>query len=466
MDNMKVVVLGFDGASPKLTDKWINNLPTFKTFKEKGIFGYTIPPVPAQTPVAWTTFMTGKNPGNHGIFSFAMRKKGTYERRIATPKILEAKTLFQILNESGKKVGVINVPMCGIQKVQGFIAPGFLSKNEGVFFPEDIREKIRLKFNVNKILGDLKTETLERVKEDPDLFFEEVNQITDEMAEIALYLLQKEDWDFFMTVFMGTDRIQHFFWKYVDPTHSNYEKNKYSQLVRDFYVKIDKITKSFLNSVDEDTITIVVSDHGFCPVEKEVVVNNYLEEIGLVKRKNGKIDLEKSKAISYGYGDVWLNVKRREPSGLIKPGKQYEEVRKKITDKLMLTKIDGQVPFKYIWKREDIYTGKYLSNAPDLLIIFNKGWQAARNPEIMEKNKSKRYLKENPMWSGGHDGTNDPVDVPGIICSLDLELEENIEIRVPLKDLAPTILSLMDVPIPRDMDVKPIKLHFRRVRST
>ncbi|NIW13423.1 MAG: hypothetical protein GWN31_05705, partial [Candidatus Thorarchaeota archaeon] len=120
---MKVVVLGFDGASPQLIDKWINNLPAFKTFKEKGIFGYTIPPVPAQTPVAWTTFMTGKNPGNHGIFSFAMRKKGTYERRIATPEILEAKTIFQILNESGKKVGVINVPMYGIQKIQGFTAP-------------------------------------------------------------------------------------------------------------------------------------------------------------------------------------------------------------------------------------------------------------------------------------------------------------------------------------------------------
>jgi len=463
---MKVVVLGFDGASPQLIDKWINNLPTFKMFKEKGIFGYTIPPVPAQTPVAWTTFMTGKNPGNHGIFSFAMRKKGTYERRIATPKILEAKTLFQILNESGKKVGVINVPMCGIQEVQGFIAPGFLSKKEGVFFPEEIGEKIRRKFNVNKILGDVKTETLVRVKEDPDLFFEEVNQITDEMAEIALYLLQKEDWDLFMTVFMGTDRIQHFFWKYVDQTHSNYEKNRYSQLVKDFYVKIDKITESFYNSLDEDTITIVVSDHGFCPVEKEVVVNNYLEEIGLVKTKNGKIDLKQSKAVTYGYGDVWLNVKGREPSGFIKLGKQYEEVRKEITDKLMRTKIDNQVPFKHVLKREDVYSGKYLSDAPDLQIIFKKGWQAARNPEIMEKNELKRYVKENPMWSGGHDGTHDPVDVPGIICSPDLELKENLEMRIPLKNLAPTILSLMKLPIPNDMDGESIKLHFRMDTST
>jgi predicted AlkP superfamily phosphohydrolase/phosphomutase len=244
-------------------------------------------------------------------------------------------------------------------------------------------------------------------------------------------------------------------------------KNKYSQLVKDFYIKIDKITESFYNSLDKDTVTIVVSDHGFCPVEKEVVVNNYLEEIGLVKTKNGKIDLEQSKAVSYGYGDVWLNVKGREPSGFIKPGKHYEEVRKEITDKLMLTKIDNQIPFKHILKREDVYSGKYLLDAPDLQIIFKKGWQAARNPEIMEKNELKRYVKENPMWSGGHDGTHDPVDVPGIIYSPDLEHEEeNMGIRIPLKNLAPTILSLMKLPIPRDIDGEPTELHFRMDGST
>jgi predicted AlkP superfamily phosphohydrolase/phosphomutase len=85
----------------------------------------------------------------------------------------------------------------------------------------------------------------------------------------------------------------------------------------------------------------------------------------------------------------------------------------------------------------------------------------------MEKNELKKYVKENPMWSGGHDGTHDPDDVLGIICSPDLELEEeNMEIRIPLKNLAPTILSLMDVPSPRDMDGKPIKLHFRRDKPT
>ena len=75
---MKVLVLGLDGASPTLIDEWIDDLPAFRTCKEQGILGRTIPPIPAQTPVAWTSFMTGKNPGNHGIFSFAMRRRATY----------------------------------------------------------------------------------------------------------------------------------------------------------------------------------------------------------------------------------------------------------------------------------------------------------------------------------------------------------------------------------------------------
>lgn len=91
---LKVLILGFDGASPELIDKWVDFLPASKMFKERGLHGLTIPPVPAQTHVAWTTFMTGKNPGNHGIFSFAFKRTGTYERKIIDPEMLKSKTLW------------------------------------------------------------------------------------------------------------------------------------------------------------------------------------------------------------------------------------------------------------------------------------------------------------------------------------------------------------------------------------
>lgn len=455
---MKTLVLGFDGASPKLVDKWIMNLPAFKAFKEHGIFGQTIPPTPAQTPVAWTTFMTGKNPGNHGIFSFAVRESGTYERKINRPEMIDSKTLWRILSDEGRRVGVVNVPMSDSEKVNGFIIPGFLSRSEGIPYPNHIRDKIRLKFNVDKITGDLETETLNNAERDPDIFFERVNEITDEMTEISLYLLQEEKWDFFIVVYMGLDRIQHFFWKNIDSAHSKYHENIYSKLARHLYVKTDRIIGSFLNSIDEDTMVIVVSDHGFCPIHREVLVNNYLEEHGFLKTENGKIDLEKSKAVSYGYGDIWLNVKRREPKGIIKSSKEYEATREEIIVELKDILIDGEKPIKDVKKREELYWGKHQNKASDLTIIFNVGWQASRNPEITSRNRQKRYVNENPRWSGGHDGTHDPNDVPGILAILGPEIQSGKRITTHLWDIAPTILQLMDIPIPNDLDGRPVRI--------
>jgi len=311
------------------------------------------------------------------------------------------------------------------------------------------------KFRIEKLRGDLETETLDRVQTDPDLFFDEANKITDEMAEISLYLLQEEKWDFFMPVFMGLDRIQHFFWKYVDPAHPRHEENEYSTLVKDFYIKVDRITGDFVRCVDEDTAVMVVSDHGFCPVHTEVIVNNYLEEQRFLAAGSGGAAVEESRAISYGYGDIWLNVKGREPRGIINPGEEYETTRNQIIDQLREITVDGKRPVKDVRKREEMWWGKHLDEAPDLTVIFNVGYQAARRPEIVARNELKRYANDNPRWSGGHDGTHDPEDVPGIIGILGPGINAGRDIKVHLWDVAPTILSLMGIQVPADMDGKP-----------
>ena len=453
---MKILILGFDGASPKLIDEWIDELPVLRAFRKQGVLGQTIPPIPAQTPVAWTTFMTGKNPGNHGIFSFAMREHGMYKRKIIGPEMVKSRTLPQILRAAGKRVATINIPMDDLQEVRGLVIPGFLSRSEGIP-PSSIKEKIKRKFKIDKLQGDLGIETLDRVEAEPDVFFEKVNEITDEMAEVCLYLLQREEWDFFMPVFMGLDRIQHFFWKNIDRSHPRYEENRYSESVKSFYAKVDKVAGRFLESVDEDTLVMVVSDHGFCPVHTEVVVNNYLEEQGFLKRRSERIDMEESRAISYGYGDIWLNVKGRELKGIINPNEEYETTRNEIIEYLKTITIDGEKPFKDIRRREELWWGPYVNEAPDLTIIFNVGYQAARRPEITDKNKLKRYVNDNPRWSGGHDGTHDPTDVPGILGLLGPGIPNRGGVKVHLWDVAPTILDLMSIPIPVDMDGKPFK---------
>jgi len=452
---LKTLVLGFDGASPNLIDEWIDQLPAFGAFMRRGIYGRTVPPIPAQTPVAWTTFMTGRNPGNHGIFSFAMRRGGAYERDIIGPEMLRSKTLWRLLSESGKGVAVINVPMSDKEDVKGLVIPGFLSAREGIPYPDSVREKIRRKFKTERVRGDLDVEALSWASTDPDLFFERVNEITDEMADVSLYLLGEGGWDFFMPVFMGLDRIQHFFWRHVDPTHPKHEESEYGRSVRDFYIKVDEITGQFMKSVDDDTVVMAISDHGFCPIHKEVIVNNYLEEGGFVTMISGKIAVEDSMAISYGYGDIWLNVRGRELKGRISPGEEYDRIRDEIIECLKGITIDGKRPIKDVRKREEVWWGPYVGNAPDLTIIFNVGYQAARRPEIAPKNELGRYTNDDPRWSGGHDGTHDPEDVMGFIGALGPAIPLRDGVRVHLWDLSPTILKLMGVPFPVEMDGKP-----------
>ncbi len=452
---MKILIIGLDGASPQLVEKWINQLPTFKRFKEEGTLGLSIPPAPAQTPVAWTTFMTGKNPGKHGIFSFAMRKKGTYERRIIYPELMKSKTIWKTVSEHHKKIGVINMPMTTPREIKGFMIPGFLHKDEGIPYPPEVQKKIRKKLDVDQIKGDLETEVLVRVKQDPDNFFKRIHDITDQQSKVSLFLLQEEKWDLFATVFMGTDRIQHFFWKYIDESHPEHEQSKYCEETKNYYKKMDGIISEFLEASPGNTTAIILSDHGFCPIQKEVLLNNYLQESGMLKIKDNKIDLRQSKAVSYGYGDIWLNLKGREPNGLISPGKDYEETREKIMHSLQKIKTDHKYPIKVIKKREQIYWGPYVNEAPDLLVFFNKGWQAARRPEIdTTKRPDKRYIIDNPKWSGGHDGAHDPKEVPGIFGILGSKTHcEKTECN--LWDIAATILHLMNIQIPSDMDGKP-----------
>lgn len=109
-----------------------------------------------------------------------------------------------------------------------------------------------------------------------------------------------------------------------------------------------------------------------------------------------------------------------------------------------------------IKKKETLCWGRHLNQAPDLTIIFNPGWQATRHPEITKRNPFKRYVNDNPKWSGGHDGTHDPIDVPGIIAIKGPDIQECREITVHLWDIAPTILNLFKIPIPKDMDGQPI----------
>jgi predicted AlkP superfamily phosphohydrolase/phosphomutase len=399
--------------------------------------------------------MTGKNPGKHGIFSFAMRRLGTYERRIITPTLIKSRTIWRILSEHGEKVALISMPMTPYEKIKGFVIPGFLHRNEGIPSPPQLKHKISHKLGIERVSGDLENDVINDAKLNPKRFFRRINEITDELTELGLFLMQEEEWDVFVIVFMGTDRIQHFFWRYVDEKHPQYEKSTHGEKTKKYYEKMDSITREFMDTAPKDTLTVLLSDHGFCPIQKEMLVNDYFRRWGVLKAKGDKINLESSKAVSYGYGDIWLNVQGREPKGIIPDREDYEKTREKIIMLLQKLKIDRKCPIKVVKKREEIYWGAYLNEAPDLLIFFNSGWQAAR---ILGTDVTEKFIIHNPKWSGGHDGAHDPTDVPGLFGLLGPKVRSSRKIKCNLWDIAPTILRLMNIPVPNDMDGQPISL--------
>ncbi len=452
---VKFLVLGFDGASPTLIERWLGELPNIRRLKRVGLFGTSTPPIPAQTPVAWATFMTGMNPGKHGVFSFVMKEPGGYNMRIASPAMLGGRTLWSLLSEAGFRVGVVNVPMAGLEKLRGFIIPGFLSKQEGVPHPEGVQRLVQREFGVDRVVGDVEVDYLKRVGEEPDAFLKRVNSITDQNADIGVHLLEQMEPDFYMQVFMGTDRIQHFFWRHVDPEHPNYEEGKYTQAVKQYYKKVDDIIGRFLKIVGGEAMVMVLSDHGFRQLHMVLPVNRHLRAAGLLKSTPEGVDWQASKAFSYGYGDIWLNVKGREPTGTVEPGEEYERLRNRIINMLKSMEFNGEKPIKDVLRREDVYWGPRVNEAPDLVAIFNVGWQAARDPE--KELRGEAPVEEPARWSGTHDGAHDPADVPGFLAISGPGVRVG-EINANLWDLAPTILRAFGVPIPPSVDGSPLPL--------
>lgn len=347
--------------------------------------------------------------------------------------------------------------MCTFQGVCGFMIPGFLDEWEGIPQPPRVRSAIHDKFGISKLVGDVETDILSRVEAEPDIFFNRVEKITEMQLDICLHLMEHEKWDLFMTMFMGADRVQHFFWKHIDSNHTQYSKNKYSQKFKNYYIKLDDAVGKLLEYHQEDLLTFLLSDHSFCPVEREMILNNYLQELEGLKSIQGRVDLEKSKAVSYGYGDIWLNVKGREPKGFVKPGEEYNKLRDEIASHLKEISINGTRSIKEVKRREEIYWGPYFERGSDLVTIFEAGWQAARRLEIMRKLESHKYVNDKLRWSGGHDGTHDPTDVPGILGILGSQLKRKKKLRVYLRDLAPTIIKAMDLYTSLDMDGKNIR---------
>src|SRR5262245_3347328 len=296
--NHKVLVIGIDGGTfdvirPLIQQGELPNLAALMTAGVSAELSSTIPPI---TAPAWVSFMTGKNPGKHSIFHFVGHIHRTYTGNILTAADIKAKTLWSILSEHGHRLTLINVPFTyPPMQINGVMVSGFgtPSQDHSFTYPQDLYLELQQRVGDYQIDYDDYWSKASANAENPSLdFFDELvqslNYMTDKRTEAVLYLMKEYPWDFFMAVYVLPDRLQHLFWKFMDPSHPDHDPQlaeRYSQVISDGYRKVDEAVGRILGGVEDETTVIVLSDHGFGPLHKYFFVNTWLMQQGWLRLK-------------------------------------------------------------------------------------------------------------------------------------------------------------------------------------
>ncbi|MDA8168926.1 MAG: alkaline phosphatase family protein [Nitrospiraceae bacterium] len=516
----KILIIGIDGATFSLIAPWAEEgkLPHLRHLMQNGAWGNLDSTIPPLTSPAWTSFMTGKNPGKHGLFHFISPKPGTYGFDYTNANTRRSRTIWSILSGHGKTVGVVNVPMTfPPEKVNGFMISGMDTpdENSDFIYPGSLRDELQRDFGGVR----LEIRHLEFMRSDDkrDAVLREMATLEDHRAKLAVHLLGRHPVDVFMLVFCSVDQIQHYFWHYMDKNHFRHDGNgssKFKDAILHAYQTIDTKLGEMLEAVPEDTTIVLMSDHGAGPSSPTIVhLNRYMADIGVLKFKEtsprsflhlavktfdpllrrtltprqkakianffpgvrkkwetsltslSAIDWESTKAFCYEvlptYTNVYVNLKGKFPHGTVNPGAEYEELLGFITDRLHGLKDPetGTKVVKGIFRKHEVYTGPYAESAPDLLLSWWDDDSFTLRPSPQESDgtvvkKLSAGADNFVNWSGTH-------RYKGIFLFKGRPFRHaHVPDGTGIADLAPTLLYLMGCPIPEDMDGKVIESAF------
>lgn len=459
------MVIGLDCAAPELVfDKYRDELPTFRELYRTGVYGELQSCIPAITVPAWSSMMSSKDPGTLGIYGFRNRRDYSYDNMfIATNNYVKEPRVWDILSEAGKTVTMVGVPQTfPIKPVNGTTIASFLTPTlESNFtWPESLAQKVMsLAPNYQVDVRNFRTP-------DKDWLLQQIWDMTEARFDVLNYLMEHEPWDYFMWVEMGVDRIHHGMWSFMDPGHRRYEAgNKYENSIKDYYKLLDAQLHSMLSKIDDDTIVLVVSDHGGKKMDGGICINEWLWRNGYLALKEDppedkfdetgrrmltpftKVEVDWENTIAWGaggyYGRVFLNVEGREPQGKIKR-EDYEKVRDELIERFKaIPDAEGNDIGTVVYKPQEIYQ-KVRNIAPDLLVYWgNLDWRS-----VGSFGHGGIYTFENDT---GPDDANHAAN--GMFILYDpRQAQGGREIAgKQLMDVSPTILDLMGIKVPADM---------------
>ena len=370
----RAVVLGLDGVPFTFLQRQFaaGKMPELAKLAGEGGFVQADSVQPCISCVAWASYMTGVNPGKHGIYGFQDRQAGTYDTYIANGRHIQTKTVWEVLSDRGKRVIAVNIPgTYPPRAVNGIMVGDFLApKLEGATYPPEYAAKlaaIGYRIDVEPGLGR---------SEDKGPFLADLDRVFEARRRTTLSLMADEQWDVLQVHFMGTDRLNHFLygrWEAGDPA--------YVPAFEAFYAKVDAMVGEVAERLDDNCALFVLSDHGFCSVQREVYLNAWLTEQGYLQRLEGdrpalKELTQQTRAYGMDPGRVYINLKGREPSGIVAPGAEYEALRDELAERLLALTCPetGERVVRAVLRPEELFHGPRAQHAPDLIAYPVEGY--------------------------------------------------------------------------------------------
>ena len=481
---MKTVVIGLDAATWTVLDSLVDQgcLPHIETLITDGISGNLESTTPPMTPLAWTTMSTGVNPGRHGIFDFLDQDRSTYDISPVDYGKMRRPAVWDVLNMEGHSVGVVNFPLAHPPRA---VDPFFIS---GI--PTDVEQTISNSSAIQERLeqSDYRVHPSVNPGDGIDPYIKEVLSLVECRCELTLDLIEEYELDLLWTVFMGTDWVQHYAWQ---------DDITAESAIGRVYRRIDKFVGKLRSVVGDDVNVLLVSDHGAKRIEGEMHMNSLLERWGYLHRaeesaggpvkkikdsvlslgwkvgrtvppyikhmvKNvlsdgtieemesavgygqqnmvSSIDWPETDAFSYGYmGRVFLHDEQSYPSGTLS-STELDELKDELVERLMVLQHPetGDRIVEDVLRKEEVYDGPTVANAPDLLVIPTD-WQYMIYGDFGDE-----WINAPSLRIADH-------DPEGVLIGAGPDINSG-SVNASIADIAPTILSLHDLPILEGMD--------------
>jgi predicted AlkP superfamily phosphohydrolase/phosphomutase len=510
-----IAIFGLDGATWDVAAPLMEagEMPVLRALVEDGASGVLRSTVPPVTFPAWSSFMTGANPGKHGVFDFTRRVPGRYEIGFVSSRQRRVPTIWRLLSDAGRKVAVLGVPTTyPPEPINGIMVGGFDSPvatgidgsfvHPPSFYDEMCRE-----------VGAYSFADFQELRIGPGWHaaaLPKLRHALDRKRDLARYVLDRDAWDCFMVLFGEADTASHHFWMFGDPASPRFDAAgavAFGDAVRDIYRRLDEVLGELVARLPAGATVLVASDHGFGGAGTTVLhLNRWLATQGwlafregsgavaaravrairrlalmtlpaglqerLVRRAGrgmarrlegwsrfGAIDMARTRAFSeeLNYApSIWLNVRGRDPDGVVEPGAGYDAAVDALSEALLRWRHpETREPVvAAVHRRDTLYDGPAVDEAPDLVLelALEDGYSHVCLPSGDGAGPAVRRLLPTEYMAGKGGGMNGSHRGDGVWALRAPGVAPGQRAHASIMDVAPTVLHLAGLPVPSWMD--------------